>query len=158
MKTFALAIVFALAATEAIAQTQPPPPPGQNGAPARPQMHVPDKFTNLKVFPKDIKKDDLVRAMRAFSQGLGVRCDHCHVLTPESQDFASDKKPEKQMARGMMGLVHKLNTDFFTYKDAPKATCFMCHHGEKKPTLTPPPPAGGFGAPGGAPHPDGPKE
>lgn len=156
MKTFALAIVFALAATEAIAQTQPQPEP--NGAQPRPQMHVPDKFTNLKVFPKDVKKDDLVRAMRAFSQGLGVRCDHCHVLTPESQDFASDKKPEKQMARGMMGLVHKLNTDFFTYKDAPKATCFMCHHGEKKPTLMPPPPAGGFGAPGGAPHPEGPKE
>jgi hypothetical protein len=157
MKTFALAIVFALAAAEAVAQTQSAPPAGQNGAPARPPMHVPDKFTNLKVLPKDIKKDDLVRVMRAFSQGLGVRCDHCHVLSLEAQDFASDKKPEKQMARGMMGLVHKLNTEFFTYKDAPKATCFMCHHGEKKPTLTAPAPAG-FGAPGGAPHPEGPKE
>lgn len=155
MKTFALAIVIAAAATQASAQ--PPPPPPSDGAPARPPMRVPDKFTNLKVFPKDVKKDDLVRAMRAFSQGLGVRCDHCHVLSPESQDFASDKKPEKQMARGMIGLVHKLNTDFFTYKDAPKATCFMCHHGEKKPTLAPPPTAAGF-APGGAPHPDGPKE
>jgi photosynthetic reaction center cytochrome c subunit len=157
MKTFALAIVFALAAAEAIAQSPQPSsmPHASNGAAPRPPMKVPDKFTNLKVLPKDIRKDQLVQVMRAFSQGLGQRCDFCHVLSLETQDFASDKKPEKQMARGMMGLVHKLNTDFFTYKDAPKATCFMCHHGEKKPTLSPPPLAG-FGAPG-AQHPDGPK-
>jgi hypothetical protein len=60
------------------------------------------------------------------------------------------------MARGMMGLVHKLNTEFFTYKDAPKASCFMCHHGEKKPTMQPPPTS--FGSPANAPHTDGPKQ
>jgi hypothetical protein len=140
MKTFTLsfATLAALFTAVAVAQQQPPPPGGG--------MQVPDKFTNLKILPKDISKDDLVHTMRAFSAGLGVRCDFCHVLSQEKKDFAADTKPEKQMARGMMKMVHQLNTQDFNYKDAPKATCFMCHHGEKKPQLQPPPP------PGEAPH------
>ncbi len=34
---------------------------------------IPDKFTNLKVLPKDISKGELVGIMRAFSGALGVR-------------------------------------------------------------------------------------
>ena len=40
---------------------------------------IPDKFTNLKVLPKDIAKRDLVETMRSFSMALGVTCQHCHV-------------------------------------------------------------------------------
>jgi hypothetical protein len=162
MKTFAFVILVAAAAA-ALAQNQqagsagaPPPPPsdsaapGQNGAPpqgTQPQMKLPDKFTNLKILPKTIKKEDLVKTMRTFSQSLGVRCDHCHALTAEKKDFASDAKTEKQVARTMMKMVHKIKTEFFTYKDAPQVSCFMCHHGEHKPTLTPPPQAANFGSP-----------
>jgi hypothetical protein len=138
MKTFAVSFVAfaALFAAVAVAQPQPagqpPPPPGG-------QMQIPDKFTNLKIFPKDISKDELVHAMRSFSQGLGVRCDFCHVLTKEKKDFAADTKPEKDMARSMLKMVHKLSTEDFNYKDAPKISCFMCHRGEKKPVTVPPP-------------------
>jgi hypothetical protein len=142
MKTFAIAFAAALFAAGAVAfaqpQPQPPPPAGQPPPPGG-GMQVPDKFTNLKILPKEISKDDLVHVMRAFSAGLGVRCDFCHVLSQEQKDFSADTKPEKQMARVMMKMVHQLNTQDFNYKDAPKATCFMCHHGEKKPQLQPPP-------------------
>ena len=140
MKTFAFIFVACASVVAAVAQTQPPPPNPEGvhaPPPAAQQLQLPDKFTNLKILPKDISKDDLVKTMKAFSLGLGVRCDHCHVLTNEKKDFAADTKSEKQMAREMMKLVHKLNTEFFTYKDAPKATCYLCHHGEHKPALAP---------------------
>jgi hypothetical protein len=43
---------------------------------ARAGAQVPEKFTNLKVFPKDVAKQDLVGAMREFSSALGVRCGY----------------------------------------------------------------------------------
>jgi hypothetical protein len=36
---------------------------------------VPDEFTNLTVFPKDIGKRELIGAMRSFSGALGARCN-----------------------------------------------------------------------------------
>jgi hypothetical protein len=47
------------------------------GTPAAAQF--PDKFTNLKVLPKDISKRELESTMRGFAFALSVRCDHCHV-------------------------------------------------------------------------------
>src|SRR6185503_1734772 len=68
-------------------------------APAAAQ--IPDKFTNLKVLPKDISKDDLISTMRGFSGGLGVRCNFCHVGGTETDltgmKFASDDKKEKKI-------------------------------------------------------------
>jgi thioredoxin reductase len=54
------------------------------GAPVPGQ--IPDKFTNLKVLPKDISKQELQSTMRGFAFALGVRCEHCHV---------EEKAPEK---------------------------------------------------------------
>src|SRR3954471_11981497 len=116
MNIVAFVLAASAATAAAVAQSAAPPSPSPSpaeGPPQAQQMKLPDKFTNLKVLPKDIHKDDLVRTMKAFSAGLGVRCDHCHVLTSEKKDFAADTKPEKQMAREMMKLVHNLNTEFF---------------------------------------------
>src|SRR5258708_32455280 len=44
------------------------------GTPAAAQF--PDKFTNLKVLPKDISKHEMESTMRSFAFALGVRCDH----------------------------------------------------------------------------------
>jgi len=57
------------------------------------RAQIPDKFTNLRVLPKDIAKPKLVETMRAWSGALGQRCDFCHVerKAPEhGNDFASD--------------------------------------------------------------------
>ena len=75
---------------------------------------IPDKFTNLRILPKTIAKDDLVSTMRQFSIGLGVRCNYCHAQGDSAKgkglDFASDAKKEKGIARGMMKMVDKINT------------------------------------------------
>jgi hypothetical protein len=129
------------------ALTEAPPP--ANAPPPKPGAGLPDKFTNLKVLPADISKDDLGAVMREMSQGLGVKCNFCHQMAP-TKDWAAETK-HKEIARGMMLMTNRINQEIFTWPNAPKATCFMCHHGHDEPVLRPPlPPAG---LPQGAPPP-----
>jgi len=110
----------------------------------RPQL--PDKFTNLQVLPKNISKDQLVSTMRLFSRSLGVHCDFCHEVSETSQNWASDKKDEKNAARNMMKMVHDINTNFMPkleplpgeeMKQA-NVNCWTCHRGQKEPAQGPP--------------------
>ena len=126
----------ALLAAVATAQTPTAPP-------AQPPFAVPP-YKNLQVFPKDIARADLINNMKFFAQSLGVRCTHCHVGV-EGQplstfDFASDAKREKQTARAMLKMVHKINSEEFGVKDFSqvKVTCFTCHRGALKPATFPP--------------------
>lgn len=104
-------------------------------------------YKNLQALPKDIGQAQLFPIMKSFAQGLGVRCTHCHVGT-EGQplstfDFASDAKPTKLIARAMLAMVHRINSQEFDVadmKDA-KVTCFTCHRGSTKPLTAPPPDA-----------------
>lgn len=105
---------------------------------------IPDKFTNLKVLPKTIKKDELVGTMRQFSLALGVRCNHCHVPVDSTKgrglNFASDDKNEKVIARSMMNMVTTINTTLIPkagIKSPAAVRCVTCHHGIQHPeTLT----------------------
>lgn len=105
---------------------------------------IPDKFTNLKILPKDIAKDELISTMRGFSIGLGVRCNYCHASVDSTKghglDFASDAKNEKHIARTMMSMVTTINTKLVPKSkiDSPVPVgCVTCHHGVQKPqTLT----------------------
>jgi len=101
---------------------------------------IPDKFTNLKVLPKNISKDELVGAMRGFSGGLGVRCNFCHVETTPGDlagmNFSSDDKKEKKIARAMMMMVREINGPLMhkTGIDSPvPVKCITCHHGVMRP-------------------------
>ena len=135
---------------------------------------------NLKVLPKDISHDDLDKVMDGFRDALGVRCDYCHAKSKDPNerrpDFASDDKPEKNIARKMMRMTAKINKQNFSGdmnmnekgETGPRITCGICHHGQPHPEFkTPPnedhmgmpgpPPSGGNppapGAPGGNPPP-----
>ena len=106
------------------------------------------QFKNLQVFPKTITRDQLFSNMNGFAQALGVRCVHCHVGEEgkplSTFDFASDAKPEKQVARKMLVMVHRINSEDFGVKDFKdvKVTCFTCHRGTTKPlTVAPAAPA-----------------
>src|SRR5437762_5060962 len=82
---------------------------------AQPRFEWPERAKNLKVLPKDTPKEKLQATMTGFTRSLGVRCPFCHV-GQEGQplttfDFASDQKPMKQVARGMMKLVKRTNDD-----------------------------------------------
>src|SRR5688572_15363567 len=126
----------ALIAAVANAQTSTP-------APTAPSPLAPP-YKNLQVFPKDIPQQELVTNMKFFAQSLGVRCVHCHVGEEgkplSTFDFASDAKKEKQTARAMLRMVHRINSEDFGVKDFSnvRVTCYTCHRGALKPATFPP--------------------
>ena len=123
-------------------------------------------FKNLKVLPKNISHQQLGSIMHGWSGSLGVHCDFCHAPKAEGKglDFASDAKPEKQMARNMFKMMNKINQKYFEAKKdslgmmiTSGVNCYTCHRGTSHPEVKLPemekgpggPPAGSPG-PGGA--------
>jgi predicted trehalose synthase len=110
------------------------------------------EFHNLQIFPQNITHDELIANMRGFARALGTRCDHCHAANPpgskEQFDFASDAKPEKNVARTMLRMVHSANNDYLAKVNphGQMVTCNTCHRGHTVPDAnapaesTPPPP------------------
>lgn len=104
---------------------------------------IPDEFTNLQVYPEDISRDELIGAMRNFTFALGVRCQHCHFSPTGSfrdVDFASDSLAEKEVARDMIRMLRRLNTEILPAVerrgDPPvEMTCKTCHRGRTRPFL-----------------------
>lgn len=103
------------------------------------------QFKNLKVLPQNITRDELIATMRTWSRSLGVRCEHCHVETGEGanaqHDFASDAKPEKDVARTMLRMTTRINADYISKvnEHGTTATCYTCHRGKVVPESTLPP-------------------
>jgi hypothetical protein len=110
-------------------------------AATRPPEDPPHK--NLKILPKNISHEDLDKVMDGFKAALGVKCDFCHAPSSDSTshklDFASDQKPEKNIARHMMRMTGKINKKFFSFnKDdqgvtVPAISCVTCHRGNPHP-------------------------
>ena len=100
---------------------------------------------NLKVLPKNISAEELDGIMDSFKAALNVKCDFCHSARkddPKKLDFASDEKPEKEIARKMLRMTSKINKKFFKYKAGkeadgsvilPPVTCMTCHNGQPHP-------------------------
>jgi hypothetical protein len=118
-RTLTIAVVFALSTTGAAGQPQWPP-------------------QNLKHFPKDITRDELIQRMREFSFALGVRCEYCHDapdgVPPGPGAFASDVKPAKLKARAMLRMVDQLNSSLLPAlpsraEPRVEVTCATCHRG-----------------------------
>ena len=126
----------------AVATAQAPAP--QTPAPQAPNPLAPP-YKNVQVLSKDITQQQMIGNMKFFAQSLGVRCTHCHVGM-EGQplttfDFASDAKRTKLVARSMLRMVHKINSEEFGVKDFKdvKVTCYTCHRGDTDPRTEPPP-------------------
>src|SRR5947207_14198032 len=83
------------------------------------------EFKNLKVLPQNITHEQLIATMRGFARSLGVKCGHCHVAAPagskEKFEFASDAKPEKNVARTMILMTRAINDEYVS-KVAEKST------------------------------------
>jgi len=100
-----------------------------------------DGFKNLKVLPKDISRDSLRAVMSRFNGSLGVKCGFCHApdtLTGKL-NFASDDKPEKEIARAMMNMTTDINKNYFNFNNSAQpdtiqaVTCYTCHNGNPHP-------------------------
>jgi photosynthetic reaction center cytochrome c subunit len=107
-----------------------------------PGQQPPNNFTNLQVLPKDISSKDLKYIMvNEFDNGLGVKCNFCHAMKKDSLslDFASDEKPEKEIARSMMRMTMDINGKYFGVEhpmigdSLMIVSCFTCHHGTPHP-------------------------
>lgn len=97
---------------------------------------------NLQLLPDSISGNELRQQMVSFSQSLGVRCWYCHDDSKGQAlgeiDFASDKKPQKQIAREMLKMVRTINnTHISNVKKinnlASNVSCLTCHRGYSKP-------------------------
>ena len=98
---------------------------------------------NLKVLPKDISHDDLDKVMDGWKSALGVKCGFCHAPSADSTshhlDFASDAKPEKNIARHMYTMTAKINKKYFSFNKndkgdvIPAVSCVTCHRGSPHP-------------------------
>ena len=152
---------LALSAQPLFSQDAPPAAaqsasPSQEGA--RPHRPLP-KPTNLKVLPKDIAPEELVKLMRGYAGALGVECTFCHVRVPGQRrlDFASDAKDDKGMARIMIQMTQEINTTYMSQIHDPDAmpedkhvTCGTCHRGHQMPEHFMPPPEEHHGPPAAA--------
>jgi len=131
MKTnrkFIVAVVLIVAGIISVAAINPSPR-GNN-------------FTNLQVLPKDISPAALQHIMvDEFQDGLGVGCNFCHAQEKGSLhlDYASDEKPEKEIARAMMRMTMDINKKYFEVEhpligdSVMSVSCFTCHHGVAHP-------------------------
>jgi hypothetical protein len=98
------------------------------------------EFKNLKVLPKHIQHKQLETVMHEWSHALGVHCNFCHARTADGKmDFASDEKPEKNMAREMYKMAAGINKKYFKgEKDSTGMVmgdikCETCHRGNPHP-------------------------
>jgi hypothetical protein len=69
----------------------------------------PPPMTNLQVWPKDTPRAQVIQTMQAFNESLGVECSYCHVQEGGRNDFASDEKRAKRVARQMILLRDSIN-------------------------------------------------
>jgi hypothetical protein len=97
------------------------------------------------VLPKDISSGALQKIMvDEFQDGLGVGCNFCHAQEKGSLhlDYASDEKPEKEIARSMMLMTMDINKKYFGDEhpligdSLMTISCVSCHHGTPHPEKT----------------------
>jgi hypothetical protein len=107
---------------------------------------------NLQVLPADTSQSDLLEIMQSIAAALGVTCEHCHVPSAPPAtgrrgggpgqggpaavafDFASDEKPQKQIARTMMVMLRETNARVAEAvgrraESADPVSCVTCHRG-----------------------------
>ncbi|HEY7727745.1 MAG TPA: c-type cytochrome [Candidatus Eisenbacteria bacterium] len=101
---------------------------------------LPEKFTNLKILPRNISRDRLLGTMQEFSGALGVRCHFCHADADTTKsrglDYASDAREEKRIARAMMKMAGEINGKLLPRAriESPVTVgCVTCHHGVQRP-------------------------
>ncbi len=100
-----------------------------------------DDHKNLQVLPKNISDDSLDMIMDGFKAALNVKCSFCHVrnVAEDKWDFASDDKPEKEIARHMLRMTMAINANYFNFDSSTRTdtisivTCATCHRGTQHP-------------------------
>lgn len=85
-------------------------------------------YENVRVLG-DLPAADLADVMTASSASLGVDCAYCHV----ADNWSSDEKVTKLLARRMHEIQSAVNEEFFT--TGPDVSCWTCHRGQRVPEI-----------------------
>ena len=93
-------------------------------------------FKNIQLL-KGVPAARFLDAMEGFSRSLGTKCRECH----DTENFASDDKNEKKVARGMIQMTKGINEQYIKTmpgldRDA-AVSCYTCHHGKTHPASRP---------------------
>ena len=88
---------------------------------------------NLQVLDKTITQEQLKSTMDGFTDQLGVKCTHCHIL----DQYEKDDLEHKREARKMIQLVQFMRANKIKYfKEGVRQeliSCGTCHRGMSEP-------------------------
>ncbi len=107
-------------------QAPPPLPPAATGGPS-----ATEAYKNVKVLT-DVSAAEFMRTQQALTAWVSPKegCGFCHV----GQDYASDAKATKGIARVMLQMVRHINADWKTHVAPAGVTCYTCHRGQVQPS------------------------
>jgi hypothetical protein len=99
-------------------------------------LPVDSVFKDLKMFTGMPAKRLLAIMNFGYSRSLGVSCGHCH----NTDDFASEEKKQKEIARQMAAMSKDINENLLKnitglQSNPAVINCTTCHRGEIKPAL-----------------------
>lgn len=110
-----------------VEQPERPPPPRYSANPfSQEEGRAAEIYENVQLLG-DLTSAGLKDVMEGYNAALGVACTHCHVVN----DWASDRKREKDVARRMVRMETEIEVQYF--QDADKVSCWTCHRGEVEP-------------------------
>jgi hypothetical protein len=118
------------------AQQAPRPNPLREFIKGRENEPAEKVFKNIQIL-KGVPAARFLDAMQGFANALGTKCKECH----DTENFASDDKDEKKIARGMIQMTKGINEQYIKTmpaldKDA-FVSCYTCHHGKTHPAGRP---------------------
>jgi hypothetical protein len=93
-------------------------------------------FKNIQAL-KGVPAGRFLDTMEGFSHALGTNCKKCH----DTENFASDDKDDKKVARHMIAMTRDINEKYV--KTMPGldsdafVSCNTCHHGQSHPNAKP---------------------
>lgn len=87
-------------------------------------------YQNVQVL-NDLSVGEFTRLMVAMTAWVSPEqgCTYCH----SAENFASDDKYTKVVARKMLQMTRKINTDYKTHVAETGVTCYTCHRGNNVP-------------------------
>jgi photosynthetic reaction center cytochrome c subunit len=105
-----------------------PPPEDPADIESPPASEV---FVNVKVLG-DLSATEFSRLMQAFSTWVAPveGCDYCH----NAENLESDEKYPKVVARRMIEMTRRINTDWKKHVGETGVTCWTCHRGQAVPS------------------------
>ncbi len=98
-------------------------------------------YKNIQIFKGMPAKRIPSIMVMGFSRSLGMRCTGCH----NRDDFSSDEKGRKKVARAMWTMTQDLNKKYLPEMkdletDNPVVNCWTCHRGNHEPEINAPAP------------------